>query len=134
MVPLDSDAVWSDADDRVSILEIHQMEHEQCQGIPSRRPLDPGRIRRALQRHDHLLARLFCNEHRRDICCGTWADQCAFKVSLSPRWSMILKWNFDVLLGAGPDTDYCTGRAQRFPFIFEINACEGIHQRSLRAT
>ena len=130
MVPLDSDAVWSDADDRLSILEIYQMEHEHCPGIPSRRPLDPGRIRGALQRHNHLLARLFCDEHRRDIRCGTRADQCAFKVSLS-KMVGDTHWSFDVLIGAGPDADYCTGWPPRLPFIFKVNACEGIHQRSL---
>ena len=48
MVPLDSDTVWGNADDRVSILEVHQVEHERDPRIPSRRPLDPRRVRCAL--------------------------------------------------------------------------------------
>ena len=50
MVPLDSDAVRSNADDWLSILEVSQMELD-LEGhlqIPSRRPLDPRRIRCAL--------------------------------------------------------------------------------------
>jgi hypothetical protein len=58
------------------------MEYEQHPGIPTGRPLDPGRIRCALQRHDHLLARLFGDEYRRDIRRGARADQCRFKLSL----------------------------------------------------
>ena len=48
MEPLDSDAVRSDVDDWVSILEVHQMERERCREIQPPRPLDPGRIRCAL--------------------------------------------------------------------------------------
>ena len=130
MVPLDGDAVWSDVDDRVSILEIYPMEHEQYPGIPSRRPLDPGRIRCALQCYDYLLARLFGDEHGRDIRCRARADQCAFNVSLS-KVVGDTQCDFKILLGVGTDTDHCTGRAKRLSFIFEIDACEGIHQWSL---
>jgi hypothetical protein len=50
------------------------------------------------------------------------------------RWSVIdTQWDFDVL-GVGPDTDYCTGRAERLAFVFNIHACEGIDQRSLWPT
>ena len=130
MVPLDGDAVWSDVDDWVSILEIHPMEHEQYSGIPSRRPLGFGRIWCALQRHDYLLARLFGDEHGRDIRCRARADQCAFNVSLS-KVVGDTQWDSKILLGVGTDTDHCTGRAKRLSFIFEIDACEGIHQWSL---
>jgi hypothetical protein len=83
MVPLDSDAVRRDADDRVPILEVHPVEHGRSPQIPPLRPLDPRRIRRALQRHDHLLARLFGDEHGRDIRCGARTDQRALLLSLS---------------------------------------------------
>jgi hypothetical protein len=127
MEPLDCDAVWSDVDDWVSILEIHQMER--CREIQSPRALDPGRIRCALRPHDHLLARLFGDEHERNICFGSRTDQCALKLSIS-KVVGDTKLDVDVLLlGVGPDTDYCTGRAEKLAFVFNICACEGIHRR-----
>jgi hypothetical protein len=107
------------------------MEHEQYQGISSRRPLDPGRIRCALQRRDHLPGRIFADEHRHVICCGARADQCAFRLFLS-KVVEDTQWDFDVQLGFGPDTDYCTGRVERLAFVFKFHACEGIHQRSFK--
>src|SRR6266849_8507041 len=58
-MPLDSNTVQSNADDRLSILEIDQMELdlERDPQIPSRCALDPRRIRRALQCHYDILAR-----------------------------------------------------------------------------
>jgi hypothetical protein len=87
MVPLDSNAVRSNADDLAIDPEIHQMalDSERHPQIPSRCPLDPCRIRRALQRHYDLLARLFGDEHRRDIRCVSRTDQCALFSCPLPR-------------------------------------------------
>jgi hypothetical protein len=64
---------------------------------------------------------------RRDIRCGARTDQCSLSLS---KVVGDTQWDFDVL-GIGPDTDYCTGQAERLAFVFSIHACEGIHQRSL---
>jgi len=78
MVPLDSDAVRSNDTDHIPVLEIVPVELEGDPCIPLSDPLDPRRIGRSLQRHDHLLARLLVDEHWRVIRCSARPDQCAF--------------------------------------------------------
>ena len=66
--PLSGNAIRRDAADRLPDMEVRSVEL--FQGPPriaSRRPLDPRRVRRALQRHDYLPARIFVVEHRRHI-------------------------------------------------------------------
>lgn len=136
MVPLDSNAVRSNTDDRLSILETrwHQMElgSEQYLQIPTRCPLDPCRIRRALQHHYHLLARIFGDEHRHDIRCVSRTDRCAFIPFLLRPFCSSLRVMLNgvgCVLGIGPNADHCTGRAERLASGSGSHTCEGIHPR-----
>ena len=101
MVPLDRNAARSNATDRLSILESHQMEldFERHPQISSRCPLDPRRIRRALQHHYDLLARLCRDEHRRDICRVSWTDQCALSSCPNPTVLFFLRVVWVILNG-----------------------------------
>ena len=74
--PLSGDAIRRDAADRLPDMEVRSMELlQEPPRIASRHPLDPRRVRRALQRHDYLPARIFVDEHRRDIRRVARSDQ-----------------------------------------------------------
>ena len=51
------------------------MELQGHPSVASLDPLDPRRVRCALQHDDHLPARIFVDEHRRYIRCGSRPDQ-----------------------------------------------------------
>jgi hypothetical protein len=81
MVPFDSDAVRGYGTNRLSVLAIDKMGLDRDTCIPPCRILDPRRIRRSLQRDDHLLARFLSDEHRRFVRRIAWPDQRAFSTS-----------------------------------------------------
>jgi hypothetical protein len=79
VVSLDSDAVRGNATDRVSVLEVNEMELDGGSRIPPGRSLDPRRIGRHLQRHRRLRTRLFVDAqsllHGRRVRLGARPDQ-----------------------------------------------------------
>lgn len=111
MVPLDSDAVRRNAADRISVLEIHKMELDRDPRIPPCRLLDPRRIRRSLQRHDHILARFLIGEYGRLVRRSARSNKRTF--STSERRSVVcLRYSaISNFTGAVPDVDHCAGGA-----------------------
>jgi hypothetical protein len=126
--PLRGDAVRRDAADRLPDLEVYPVE--QLQGPPrvtSRRPMDPRRVWCALQRHDHLPARIFVDKHRRDIRRVARPDQRACPVILI-CFSLS---DFFVVVGARSDVDYCARWTEKLRISVLIYAGKRFYQQSV---
>ena len=126
MGPLSVDAIRRDAADRLPDPEVRT--EELLQGPPhvaSRRPLDPRRVWRALQRHYYLPARIFVDEYQRDIRRVARSDQRAW--FLLPRFCLF-HLRVTSCLGAGADVDHRARWTEKLWASVFIYACKGLHQ------